>query len=63
MDVAVTAAVAKSTLEVGGIRTLLMSGGDPSAQEAVVFIHGNPGSSEDWVDLVEAVGPYARAVA
>lgn len=63
MDVAVTAAVAKSTLEVGRLRTPLISGGDPSATEAVVFIHGNPGSSEDWVDLVEAVGPYARAVA
>jgi pimeloyl-ACP methyl ester carboxylesterase len=33
------------------------------SSEAVVFVHGNPGSSEDWVDLLGRVGEFARAVA
>jgi len=37
--------------------------GYEGSEEAVVFIHGNPGSSEDWVDLVKQVGKFARAVA
>jgi pimeloyl-ACP methyl ester carboxylesterase len=61
--VAVTEAVVSSVLEVGGIRTPLLSAGDPAATEAVVFVHGNPGSSQDWRDLVEAVGPFGRALA
>lgn len=59
----VTADVVSSVLEVAGIRTPLLSAGDPAATEAVVFVHGNPGSSRDWEDLVQAVGPYARALA
>ncbi len=58
-----TEAVAESVLVVAGIRTPLISAGDPAAREAVVFVHGNPGSSRDWVDLVGAVGPHARALA
>jgi pimeloyl-ACP methyl ester carboxylesterase len=55
--------VTESVLEVGGIRTLLRSAGDPAATEAVVFVHGNPGSSRDWTGLLEAVGPVARGLA
>lgn len=33
------------------------------ASEAVVFVHGNPGSSEDWRALVKEVGSFARAIA
>lgn len=58
-----TSLVTESVLEVGGIRTQLRSAGDPAATEAVVFVHGNPGSSRDWTDLLEAVGPVARGVA
>lgn len=63
MDLAVTAAVVESMLEVAGIRTPLISAGDSTATEAVVFLHGNPNSSRDWLDLVESVSPYARALA
>jgi pimeloyl-ACP methyl ester carboxylesterase len=28
-----------------------------------VFVHGNPGSSQDWARLVERTGRLARAVA
>ncbi|MGD0526835.1 MAG: alpha/beta hydrolase, partial [Polyangiaceae bacterium] len=37
--------------------------GPADAREAVVFVHGNPGSSEDWVDLMARVGAFARVVA
>lgn len=31
--------------------------------EAAVFVHGNPGSGEDWRALVEGAGTFMRAVA
>lgn len=58
-----TSLVTESVIEVGGIRTQLRSAGDPAATEAVVFVHGNPGSSRDWTGLLEAVGPVARGLA
>ena len=60
---AVTRTVEQSWLEVGGIRTPLLSAGAAAGTEAVVFVHGSPGSSQDWMGLVAAVGAYARAVA
>jgi pimeloyl-ACP methyl ester carboxylesterase len=35
----------------------------PRSSEAVVFVHGNPGSRLDWTRLVEAVSQFGRAVA
>ena len=58
-----TSLVTESVIEVDGIRTQLRSAGDPVATEAVVFVHGNPGSSRDWTGLLEAVGPVARGLA
>ena len=58
-----TSLVTESVIEVGGSRTQLRSAGDPAATEAVVFVHGNPGSSRDWTGLLEAVGPVARGLA
>jgi pimeloyl-ACP methyl ester carboxylesterase len=56
------AAVRTRNLTVNGIRSpCLESGGD--ASEAVVFVHGNPGCSEDWRDLIARVGEFGRAVA
>ena len=48
---------------VRGVRSPLFAAGDPRAREAVVFVHGNPGSREDFAPLVERVGRFARAVA
>jgi pimeloyl-ACP methyl ester carboxylesterase len=48
---------------VNGVRSLVRESGPQGAREAVVFVHGNPGSGEDWSDLLEAVGGLARAVA
>lgn len=51
-------------VEAGGTRTRLRTAGSQEAREAVVFVHGNPGSADDWDGLVDAVGATGmRAVA
>ncbi len=50
-------------IKVGGNSSPVIESGPEDAREAVVFIHGNPGSSTDWVALVDAVGEIGRAVA
>jgi pimeloyl-ACP methyl ester carboxylesterase len=50
-------------VRVDDVRSPLLEGGPPHAEEAVVFVHGNPGSSRDWVDLAGRVSAFARAVA
>jgi pimeloyl-ACP methyl ester carboxylesterase len=57
------AAIRERRLEVGGVGGPLLEAGPEGAEEAVVFLHGNPGSSEDWRPLVSAVGEFGRAVA
>jgi pimeloyl-ACP methyl ester carboxylesterase len=57
-------AVERSSLLVGGTRTRLIQGGPAAGAEAVVFVHGNPGSSDDWEPLIAAAaGMGIRAVA
>ena len=48
---------------VAGVSSLVRSSGPGEAREAVLFLHGNPGSSEDWADLLARTGELARAVA
>jgi pimeloyl-ACP methyl ester carboxylesterase len=48
-------------LRVHGVRTVVREAGPADEREAVVFVHGNPGSSADWEPLLGAVG--RRAVA
>lgn len=50
-------------VSIAGIRSPLIEGGKAEASEAVVFVHGNLGSSRDWQDLAAQVSPFARAVA
>jgi pimeloyl-ACP methyl ester carboxylesterase len=53
-----------SSLTACGVRTRVLQGGpDLKAREAVVFVHGNPGSSEDWRALMGAVAPHGRVIA
>jgi pimeloyl-ACP methyl ester carboxylesterase len=52
-----------SELRVGAVRTRLLEAGPRDAAEAVVFVHGNPGSASDWTELVAATGELGRAVA
>ncbi|MEK6278258.1 MAG: alpha/beta hydrolase [Actinomycetota bacterium] len=48
---------------VDGIRSPLVQAGPGEAGEAAVFLHGNPGSSRDWEDLIARTGEVGRAVA
>lgn len=57
-----TAPLAKQTLLIKGIATPVISGG-PDGDEAVLFVHGNPGSGQDWANLAAALAPFARVVA
>jgi pimeloyl-ACP methyl ester carboxylesterase/2-polyprenyl-6-methoxyphenol hydroxylase-like FAD-dependent oxidoreductase len=57
------AGVRRSELVVGAVRTPLREAGPADAREAVVFVHGNPGSGADWEPLLAAVGGHRRAVA
>jgi pimeloyl-ACP methyl ester carboxylesterase len=50
-------------LEVLGVRCPVRIAGRDDARETVVFLHGNPGSSEDWLGLLPSVGELARAIA
>jgi pimeloyl-ACP methyl ester carboxylesterase len=50
-------------VKVAGIRSPLIEAGPQDANEAVVFVHGNPGSHSDWTALVTAAGELGRAVA
>ena len=48
---------------VDGVRSPVLRAGPEDAAEAVVFVHGNPGGGEDWQDLVQRTGAFARAIA
>jgi pimeloyl-ACP methyl ester carboxylesterase len=50
-------------LTVDVVRTHGFEGGESGTGEAIVFIHGNPGSSEDWRDLAMAASRIGRVVA
>lgn len=50
-------------LEVAGTTTPLLEAGPRESSEAVLFVHGNPGSSTDFAALVEAAGELGRALA
>lgn len=57
-------AVERSRLEVAGTSTRLLQAGPAEASEAVVFVHGNPGSADDWEGLIAAAaGTGKRALA
>lgn len=51
------------TVSPGGVTTRVVEGGPASARDAVVFVHGNPGSARDFDDLMVAGGAFARTVA
>ena len=55
--------VSERRVVVNGISCLVRESGDPSAAEAVVMVHGNPGSSLDFEGLLSPVGDVARVVA
>jgi len=54
------AAVQRGSLLVGGTRTRLLQAGPAEASEAVVCVHGNPGSADDWEGLIGAAAATGR---
>ncbi len=50
-------------VEVGAISSPVIEAGPDREREAVVFVHGNPGSRTDWTALVGATGELGRALA
>jgi pimeloyl-ACP methyl ester carboxylesterase len=62
-DPPLPAGVTQSRVSVGGVSTRVTQAGPRGARDAVVFVHGNPGSARDWDTLVAANGRFARTVA
>lgn len=52
--------VRRASLLAGGTRTRLLQAGPGEASEAVVCVHGNPGSADDWEGLVGAAAATGR---
>jgi pimeloyl-ACP methyl ester carboxylesterase len=53
---AANAAVRRRRFEAAGASSRLVEAGPEDATTAVAFLHGNPGSSDDWGPLIDAVG-------
>lgn len=51
------------SVTVAGVRSPVHTVGPDDADEAVVFVHGNPGAGSEWADLLARVGDFARAIA
>lgn len=50
-------------MTVEGLNTSVLVGGSGTPGEAVVFVHGNPDSGEDWMPLMARVAQLATVVA
>jgi pimeloyl-ACP methyl ester carboxylesterase len=55
--------VRSTHIEVRGISSPVIEAGPRDAREAVLFVHGNPGSRTDWTALVAGAGGLGRALA
>lgn len=58
--------IERKELTVNGIRTPIdwcSPSNKLENEEAVIFVHGNPGSSKDWEAFIPHVGKFANAVA
>ena len=62
-DPKLPAGVRESHLTVRGVTTRVVQAGPARGSDAVVFVHGNPGSSRDFDDLVARGGRFTRTVA
>ena len=49
-------ALRRTRVRAGGTQPRVLESGPEGATEAVLFVHGNPGSCDDWERLVAAVG-------
>lgn len=62
-DPPLPAGVTERRVDVDGISTRVVEAGPSAADEAVVFVHGNPGSARDFDVLMASTGRFARAIA
>jgi pimeloyl-ACP methyl ester carboxylesterase len=46
--------------DVAGTSSRVIEAGPEEAPTAVVFLHGNPGSCDDWAALIAAIGPTGK---
>ncbi len=53
----------RDVLDIGGVATPVLSDGAADDAQAVVCLHGNPGHSGDWLDLMPRVATFSRVVA
>lgn len=58
-----SAGLDEAHVTVRGIGAPVLQAGPSDAREAVLFLHGNPGSGDDFRDLLRETGAFARAVA
>ena len=56
-------AIRSRSIAVDGVRSPVLEAGPEDAPEAVVFVHGNPGTGHDWDYLLARVAPFARVLA
>jgi pimeloyl-ACP methyl ester carboxylesterase len=63
VSVATAAPLRDARVSVGGVASPVIEAGPADAREAVVFVHGNPGSRTDWLALVGAAGGLGRSLA
>jgi pimeloyl-ACP methyl ester carboxylesterase len=52
--------VTRTTVTVDGITTPVLATGPQASREAVVFLHGSPGSAQGWLDLLPRAGTLGR---
>jgi pimeloyl-ACP methyl ester carboxylesterase len=50
-------------IAVDGVTSSVFCAGDARSAEAVVFVHGNPGPSDDFHFLLPQIGAFARVIA
>jgi pimeloyl-ACP methyl ester carboxylesterase len=55
--------VRTARLTAQGIETRVLEAGPVDRHEAVVMLHGSPGSADDWADLLPRLGELTRTVA
>lgn len=53
----------RTRITIDGVRCPVVQAGPVDAGEAAVFVHGSPGSTDDFLALVEASGRHGRAIA
>lgn len=57
------AIVRETSVTIDGIRSPVSEVGSAACCEAIVFVHGNPGSTRDWDNLMRRVGEFGRGLA